>query len=306
MKSTKAQQIVTVQSKIDAPLEMVWKLWTTPEDIMKWNNASEEWHTPKAANDLRAGGRFSFRMESTDGSQGFDFTGVYNKVIPMEEISYAMDDSRKVTVLFSRTNGKSRITEHFEPEKTNPVQMQYDGWQSILNNFKRYAEVKSALNKPPRITHGITPCLWFDHNAEEAVNFYTSIFRNSKILNKTYYAREGYDIHHMKEGTLLTIDFQINGQSYTALNGGPNFKFSEAVSFQVFCETQDEIDYYWLRLCDGGEEGQCGWLHDKYGLSWQIVPSILPKLLSNPGKAERVFEVLMPMKKLFIDKLKNA
>jgi predicted 3-demethylubiquinone-9 3-methyltransferase (glyoxalase superfamily)/uncharacterized protein YndB with AHSA1/START domain len=306
MKTTNVQQSVTVQTKIDAPLELVWKFWTSPQDIINWNNASDDWHTPNAVNDLRPGGKFSYRMESIDGSQGFDFTGVYDKVIPMKEISYTMGDGRSASVLFSGTNDKTRITESFEPEKTNPVQMQHDGWQSILNNFKRYAEVRSALTLPPKVTHRIMPCLWFDNNAEEAVNFYTSVFRNSKILNKTYYTKEGYDIHHMKEGTVLTVNFQINGQSYTALNGGPYFKFNEAVSFQVFCETQDEIDYYWSRLGEGGEEGQCGWLRDKYGLSWQIVPSILQKLISDPRKAEKVFKLMMPMKKLYIDKLKNA
>ncbi len=217
-----------------------------------------------------------------------------------------MDDGRKVSVHFTKLNGRTRIVENFETEKVNPVEKQEEGWQAILNNFKRYAEVKAAFSKPPKITHSITPCLWFDHNAEEAVNFYVSIFRNSKILTRTYYSKEGYDIHHMKEGTILTIDFQINGQRFTALNGGPEFKFSEGISFQVFCDTQEEIDYYWIRLCEGGEEGQCGWLKDKYGLSWQITPSILPKLLLDPVKAERVMHVLMPMKKLYIDKLKNA
>src|SRR5512135_1177474 len=99
MKTTKEQQIVTVQTKIDAPLEMVWRLWTTPEDIVKWNNASEDWHSPRAINDLRMGGKFNIRMEAVDGSQGFDFSGVYNKVIPMEEIDYTLDDGRKVVIL---------------------------------------------------------------------------------------------------------------------------------------------------------------------------------------------------------------
>ena len=110
----------------------------------------------------------------------------------------------------------------------------------------------------------------------------------------------------MKEGTVLTIEFEINGQPFTALNGGPEFKFSEGVSFQILCDTQEEIDYYWIRLCEGGEEGQCGWLKDKYGLSWQVTPRILSKLLTDPIKAERVMHAMFPMKKLYIDKLKNA
>lgn len=152
----------------------------------------------------------------------------------------------------------------------------------------------------------IVPCLWFDNQAEEAANFYISVFKNSKIGNVAHYPKEGYEIHGQKEGTLMTVDFQINGQVFTALNGGPVFKFNESISFQVFCDTQDEIDYYWNRFTEEGEEGQCGWLKDKFGVSWQIVPEILPKLMADPEKVERVTKVLFQMKKLDIEKLKHA
>ena len=185
MKATKEQKLVTVQTKVDAPLEMVWKLWTTPGDIAKWNNASEDWHTPRAENDLRTGGKFNYRMEPVDGKGGFDFTGKYDNVIPMERIDYTMGDGRKVTVLFSKSNGKTKVVESFEPEKINSIEVQHDGWQSILNNFKRYAEVKSAFTRSPEITHMITPCLWFDNKAEEAAEFYVSLFKESKIIRKS-------------------------------------------------------------------------------------------------------------------------
>jgi predicted 3-demethylubiquinone-9 3-methyltransferase (glyoxalase superfamily) len=152
----------------------------------------------------------------------------------------------------------------------------------------------------------ITPCLWFDNQAEEAARYYTSIFNNSKIETVNYYGKEGFEIHGQKEGTVLTVDFKINGQSFTAMNGGPLFKFNESISFQVFCETQKEIDDYWLKLTDGGEEVECGWLKDKYGVSWQIVPSILTKLLSDPTKSERVMKALLQMKKFDIKKLEQA
>lgn len=152
----------------------------------------------------------------------------------------------------------------------------------------------------------ITPCLWFDTQAEEAANFYTSIFKNSKIETISRYGKEGFEAHGMKEGTVLTVAFQINGQSFTALNGGPIFKFTEAVSFQVFCDTQEEIDNYWNKLTDGGEESQCGWLKDKFGVSWQIVPSILPELMSDPAKAGRVTNAFMQMRKFDIEKILNA
>ena len=152
----------------------------------------------------------------------------------------------------------------------------------------------------------ITPCLWFDNQAEEAAHLYTTVFRNSKINHITYYGKEGFEIHGQKEGTVLTVDFQINVQSFTALNGGPHFKFNEAVSFQVFCETQEEIDYYWDRLTARGEEGPCGWLKDQFGVSWQIVPTILPILLRDPARADRVTKAYLRMKKFDIEALRQA
>src|SRR5215471_10920996 len=135
----------------------------------------------------------------------------------------------------------------------------------------------------------MTPCMWFDNQAEEAANFYISIFPNSKICNTGRYGNEGQEIHGRKPGSVMTVEFEIEGQRFVALNGGPVFKFNEAVSFQVHCESQEELDYCWQRLSQGGDEKaqQCGWLKDKYGLSWQIVPTILSKLLQdgNPEKA---------------------
>jgi len=156
----------------------------------------------------------------------------------------------------------------------------------------------------------ITPCLWFDSNAEEAVNFYTSIFKNSKIGNISRYGEAGYEIHGKPAGTVLTIEFELNGQAFTALNGGPVFKFNEAISFQVNCQSQEEIDYYWGKLSEGGDEKaqQCSWLKDKYGLSWQIVPTVLSGMLQDKDarKSERVMEALLKMKKIDIKTLNQA
>ena len=156
----------------------------------------------------------------------------------------------------------------------------------------------------------ITPCLWFDSNAEEAANFYTSIFKNSKIGKISRYGKEGYEIHGMPAGTVLTLEFELNGQTFTALNGGPVFKFNEAISFQVNCESQSELDYYWDKLSQGGDEKaqQCGWLKDKYGVSWQIVPVVLAEMMQdkNAGKSERVMKALLQMKKLDIQTLEQA
>jgi predicted 3-demethylubiquinone-9 3-methyltransferase (glyoxalase superfamily) len=151
-----------------------------------------------------------------------------------------------------------------------------------------------------------TLCLWFDYQAEEAAEFYTSIFKNSKMESISRYGKEGFEIHGQKEGTAMTANFTINGQSFTALNGGPLFKFNEAISLQIFCDNQEEIDYYWNKLSEGGEEGQCGWLKDKFGLSWQVIPSILSELMRDPTKSGRVTEAFLKMKKFDIEKLKNA
>jgi predicted 3-demethylubiquinone-9 3-methyltransferase (glyoxalase superfamily) len=156
----------------------------------------------------------------------------------------------------------------------------------------------------------ITPCLWFDDQAEEAVEFYTAVFRNSKIVKVARYREAGYEIHGKPAGTVMTVAFELDGQAFTALNGGPIFKFNEAISLQVNCETQEEVDYYWEKLSQGGDEKaqQCGWLKDKYGLSWQVVPRVLPEMLtdSDSEKSGRVMSAMLQMKKIDIDGLKRA
>jgi predicted 3-demethylubiquinone-9 3-methyltransferase (glyoxalase superfamily) len=153
-------------------------------------------------------------------------------------------------------------------------------------------------------TQKIAPCLWFNDNGEEAANFYVSVFQNSKIGKVSRYGKNA----PMPEGVALTVAFELEGQSFLALNGGPLFKFTEAVSFVVNCETQKEIDEFWKKLSAGGQEQQCGWLKDKYGLSWQIVPVKLGQLLDGnaPDKAGRVMQALMKMKKLDLDALEKA
>ena len=156
----------------------------------------------------------------------------------------------------------------------------------------------------------ITPCLWFDDQAEEAVAFYSGIFRNSKVVKISRYGEAGQEVHGRPPGTVLMVAFELDGQAFTALNGGPVFKFNEAISFQVNCETQEEVDYYWEKLSEGGDANaqQCGWLKDRYGASWQIVPVALVEMIADPdpGKAGRVMEAMLRMKKLDIAGLKRA
>jgi predicted 3-demethylubiquinone-9 3-methyltransferase (glyoxalase superfamily) len=154
----------------------------------------------------------------------------------------------------------------------------------------------------------ITPCLWFDNKAEEAAKFYVSIIKNSKLENIARYGEEGAKASGRPAGTVMTVAFQLNGQEFLALNGGPQFTFSPAISFIVNCETQEEIDTLWDKLSEGGEKNVCGWLQDKYGVSWQIVPTILGELLQDKdaGMTERVMKAMLQMTKLDIKTLKQA
>lgn len=156
----------------------------------------------------------------------------------------------------------------------------------------------------------ISPCLWIDDQAEEAARFYTAIFKDSKITAITRYPDTGQEIHGKPPGSVLTVAFELSGQSFTALNGGPHFKFNEAISFQIECATQEEVDYYWEKLNEGGDPNaqQCGWLKDKFGLSWQVVPKILPELLNDrdTAKSTRAFQAMLQMKKLDIAALQRA
>ena len=150
----------------------------------------------------------------------------------------------------------------------------------------------------------ISPCLWFDTDGEDAANFYVSVFPNSKILDVARYGEAG----PRDAGTVMTVSFELDGKKFTALNGGPEFSFTEAISFQVSCTSQDEVDAYWSKLAEGGEEGPCGWLKDRFGVSWQIVPTALPELLldADQEKAQRVMAAMLKMRKIDIGQLERA
>jgi predicted 3-demethylubiquinone-9 3-methyltransferase (glyoxalase superfamily) len=150
----------------------------------------------------------------------------------------------------------------------------------------------------------IVPNLWFDTQAEEAAKFYISVFKDSRIVNVAHYTEVGPG----EPGTVMTVEFELDGQRFVGINGGPQFQFDEAVSFQITCEDQDEVDYYWERLTEGGEESQCGWLKDKYGLSWQVVPTGMEEVFSDPDpeRAKRAMEAMLKMRKLDIETLRSA
>jgi predicted 3-demethylubiquinone-9 3-methyltransferase (glyoxalase superfamily) len=161
-----------------------------------------------------------------------------------------------------------------------------------------------------QIAGKIVPCLWFDSQAEEAARLYTSIFPNSKVIALTRYGEAGREVHGRPAGSVMTVEFVLDGQTFTALNGGPVFKFNEAISFQILCDTQDEIDHVWAKLSEGGDPKaqQCGWLKDKFGVSWQVVPRGMAEMLRDPGSqgAHRAMTAILRMKKVNIDELKRA
>jgi predicted 3-demethylubiquinone-9 3-methyltransferase (glyoxalase superfamily) len=159
-----------------------------------------------------------------------------------------------------------------------------------------------------KVTQKITSCLWFDDKAEEAAKFYTSIFEGSKIGAITTYDEEGAKVSGQPQGSVMTVDFELNGQKFVALNGGPVFKFTEAISFVVNCKSQKEVDYFWERLTAGGEEVQCGWLKDRYSLSWQVVPTVLNEMLQDKDreKSQRAMAAMLKMKKIDVAELKRA
>ncbi|MDB6048787.1 MAG: 3-demethylubiquinone-9 3-methyltransferase [Pseudomonas sp.] len=156
----------------------------------------------------------------------------------------------------------------------------------------------------------ISPCLWFADDAEQAVGFYTGLFKDSRIIGVTYYSEVGFDMHHRPAGSVMSIIFQLEGQTFTALNGGPLFTFTEAVSLQIYCKTQAEIDHYWNALTEGGDPAaqQCGWLKDKYGVSWQVLPELLSEMINynDARTTDRVMAAMMDMKKLDMDTLQQA
>ena len=301
---------IKVETEVHAPMDKVWDYWTEPEHITGWYYASDEWEAPRAETDLRPAGKFLIAMSAKDKSAGFDFTGTFTSIIKHELIEYDIVDGRHVTIAFEVKPGGIKISETFEAEMVNSIEQQRSGWQAILDNFRKYAE-KMAQKDNGR--SNITTCLWFDTQAEEAADFYVKIFyeagRQAKIGKIARYGESVSKVSGQPKGKVMTVEFEIDGNKFLGLNGGPLFKFSQATSFIVTCKNQEEIDYFWEKLGKEGKQGQCGWIdHDKFGVSWQVVPKILGKLMSDPdpARAERVAKAMLSMKKLDMEALIKA
>ena len=192
--------------------------------------------------------------------------------------------------------------DHFRSKLSEGGRQGQGGW--LKDKFGLSWQVVSL----PAAKQKITPCLWFDNEAEDAAKHYTAIFTNSRIKHVSRYTEAGREIHGKTPGSVMVVAFELEGQTFTALNGGPQFKFDEAVSFQVLCDTQGEIDHFWNKLSEGGRESQCGWLKDRFGLSWQIVPSVLPQMMqeADGARSGRIMNAVMTMKKFDLEGLQRA
>jgi len=308
----------------DAPRELVWKTWTEPEQAKRWWGP-KGFTAPIIRIDLRVGGKYlnCMRGPGPDGMvRDFWSTGVYREIVPMKKLvmtdSFADEkgnivpasyynmpgdwpEELLVTVTFEEQGIRTKMTLNHAgmPDDENRKGAE-QGWNESFDKL-------AGILKPAHMQK-ITPHLWFDDKAEEAVNFYVSIFKDSKIGNIARYGEEGSKISGRPKGSVMTISFRLAGQEFMALNGGPVFKFTEAISLVVNCETQEEIDDTWEKLSEGGEKGVCGWLKDRYGLSWQVVPAVLGEMMQDKDerKTQRVMAAILKMKKIDIETLKQA
>lgn len=217
----------------------------------------------------------------------------------------APDGSMSISEERHRLPGGSRTSSRLLNKLRDPVER--TPWASIFSNRARDATPGREVMK---ISQRIAPCLWFDDQAEDAAKFYTEIFANSRILKITRFGETGREFHHKEPGTVMTVAFELDGLPFTALNGGPMYQFNEAISLQVNCESQDEVDYYWEKLGAGGDPKaqMCGWLKDQFGVSWQVVPTAVHQLIEDPDseKCRRATAAMFTMKKLDIDAIQQA
>ena len=314
--------------EFDAPRALVWQAWTDPKHLAQWWGPNG-FSTTTSAFDMRPGGVWRFVMHGPDG-RDYENRITFDEIVKPERIRYHHGGGSDVEPVQFRTTvtfedlGVQPDPPH--PARRVPVgrraRARHQGLRRRQGRGRRRCHASPPTwprfrpeyqRNPTRRTpcqpcKEITPCLWFDTEAEAAANHYVSIFKNSKIVKIGRYGKEGKEVTGKEAGSVMAVEFEIEGQKFVALNGGPQFKFDEAISFQISCETQAEIDHFWSKLTDGGKEVQCGWLKDKFGLSWQVIPKMLTELLghSNPDKAGRVMKAMLQMKKFDIAALQKA
>jgi predicted 3-demethylubiquinone-9 3-methyltransferase (glyoxalase superfamily)/uncharacterized protein YndB with AHSA1/START domain len=299
----------------DAPRDLVWKCHTTPELVRRWLLGPSGWTMPVCEIDLRVGGRYRYVWRNADG-RDMGMGGVFREVVAPERLvaTELFDEDwtggeTVTTQVFSERAGKTTLTltVRYSSKEARDAALNTgmtDGMEAGYGRLDELFAGARLLRADSGKTPKISPFLWFDKEAEEAANHYVSIFKNAKVRSVV---RSG-DAGPGPKGGVMVVDFEIDGQKFTALNGGPHFKFNESVSFVVDCKDQAEVDYYWERLVEGGAPGQCGWLKDKFGLSWQIVPRRLTELMSDPdaGKARRATEAMLKMSKIDVGEVERA
>ncbi len=293
---------------LDAPRALVFAVWTNPQHLARWWGP-HGFTNPECRADARPGGEIFIRMVGHGYDHGMK--GRFEEVIPPERLVFTSqleDESgtpfveiRNTVTFADHGTGRTVLTLHARvlkkgPGSEGPLAGMEEGWTQSLERLDTYT---SGL-KPDKIT----PFLWFDGRAEEAMNFYTSVFKNAKIIEMSRYGEAGPG----EAGSVMTVTFEIEGQRFIGLNGGPHYSFTPAISFMVHCDTQNEVDVYWDRLSAGGEPIQCGWINDKFGLTWQIVPNALHEMLEDADekKSTAVMQAMMQMVKLDIAALREA
>ncbi len=318
------QRPFVISRTFSAPRELIWEAWTERQRLMRW--FGPKGFTMSAASmDFRPGGMFHYCLLAPDGRSMWG-KFLYREIVVPERITMVncFSDENGGTTRHPKSptwplemlsicslveqGGDTTVTIQWAP--LNPTAEERRTFDAAHEDMKRgwsgtFDQLADYLARGHDAgTHKITPFLWFDNQAAEAAEFYVSIFKNSKIVSVNRYGEAGPG----PKGSVMTVVFDLDGQRFIALNGGPHFKFTEAISFSVDCKTQEEVDEFWEKLGKGGQPGQCGWLKDKYGLPWQIVPTILSELLGDPdpAKAQRVTEAMLKMRKINIRTLQEA
>ena len=316
--TTPSDREITMTRVFDAPRALVFDCWTKPELITRWLTGPDGWSFAVCEVDLRVGGAYRFVWRNQEGIE-MGMGGVYREIVPPERIVntqlFDQDWTGGETVgtlLLIEKKGKTTTTNTvlYPSKEARDGALKSGMEQGVAAGYDRLEKlfetgaISADSPTTKTIAQKITPFLWFDGKAEEAMNFYVSIFKNSKVISVSRYGDAGPG----PKGTAMMATFQLDGQQFYALNGGPQFSFTPAISFFVTSETQAEIDDLWTKLSEGGAPNRCGWVSDKFGLSWQIVPTILGKLMQGPdaAKSKRVMNAMLQMTKMDIEGLKKA
>jgi predicted 3-demethylubiquinone-9 3-methyltransferase (glyoxalase superfamily)/uncharacterized protein YndB with AHSA1/START domain len=324
MKLTEALQVTTPSEReimmtraFAAPRNLVFDAFTKPELVKRWLLEPPGWSMPVCEIDLRVGGAYRYVWRHDRDGTTMGMGGVYHEIVApkrlvtTERFDEAWYPGEAVgTLVLVEQGERTTVTQTMLSNRgKRATRSSSPAWSGVwrratTGSTDSWHQPRHGDNREERIMQRIVPFLWFDGKAEEAMNFYVSVFKHSKVVRVTRYGEAGPG----PKGTVMSATFQLEGQDFYALNGGPQYSFTPAVSFFVSCETQQEVDELWEKLSAGGRKDRCGWLQDKYGLSWQIIPTALGKMLQDkdPAKAGRVMQAMLQMEKIDIQRLEQA